>query len=239
MVYSVQFSSVAQSCPTLCDPMNRSTPGLPVHHQLPEFTQTHVHESVMPSSHLILGRPLLLLPPIPPGIKVFSNESTLSIRWSKYWNFSLSISPSSEHPGLVSFRMDYRPLKTSQNLFDYHMDTSFKHKTHQNRLLYRKIINSITFKVKSSLSKAFPLPSNDDLLQSPLYKVYPRDIITRETFPLQFFKGLGVGVPLCTKKTSSFFKILLCHFSTNVNYISVQFVKLLHCPLIRGKEMAT
>ena len=72
---SVQFSSVAQLCPTLCDPMNRSTPGLPVYHQLPEFTQTHV----MPSSHLILCRPLLLLPSIPPSIRVFSNESTLRI----------------------------------------------------------------------------------------------------------------------------------------------------------------
>ena len=74
---SVQFSSVAQSCLTFCDAMNRSRPGLPVHHQLPEFTQTHVHRVVMPSSHLILCRPLLLLPPIPPSITVFSSESTL------------------------------------------------------------------------------------------------------------------------------------------------------------------
>ena len=82
---SDQIRSVAQSCPTLCDPMNRSTPGLPVHHQLPEFTQTHVHQSVMPSSHLILCCPLLLLSPIPPSIRVFSNESTLHMRWPKYW----------------------------------------------------------------------------------------------------------------------------------------------------------
>ena len=75
-----QFSSVAQSCPTLCDPMNPSTPGLPVHHQLLEFTQTMSIELVMPSSHLILCRPLLLLPPIPPSIRVFSNESTLHMR---------------------------------------------------------------------------------------------------------------------------------------------------------------
>jgi len=81
---SIQFSSVTQLCPTLCDPMNCSTPGLPVHHQVPEFTQTHV-ESVMPSSHLILCHPLLLLPPIPPSIRVFSNESTLHMRWPKYW----------------------------------------------------------------------------------------------------------------------------------------------------------
>ena len=83
-IISVQFSSVAQLCPTLCNPMNHSTPGLPVHHQLPEFTQTHSIESVMPSSHLILGRPLLLLLPIPPSIRVFSNESTLRLRWPKY-----------------------------------------------------------------------------------------------------------------------------------------------------------
>ena len=74
-----QFSSVTQSCPTLCNPMNLSMPGLPVHHQLLEFTQTHVHLSVIPSSHLILCHPLLL-PPIPPNIRVFSNESTLRMR---------------------------------------------------------------------------------------------------------------------------------------------------------------
>ena len=94
--------------------MNRSTPGLPVHHQFLEFTQTHVYQSVMPSSHLILCRPLLLLPPIPPSIRVFSNESTLHMRWPKYWSFSLSISPSNEYPGLVSFRMDWLDLLAVQ-----------------------------------------------------------------------------------------------------------------------------
>ena len=103
---SVQFSSVAQSCPTLCDPMNCSTPGLPVHHQLLEL--------VMPSSHLILCHPLLLLPPIPPSIRVFSNESTLRMRWPKYWRFSFSIIPSKEHPGLISFRMDWLDLLAVQ-----------------------------------------------------------------------------------------------------------------------------
>ena len=97
---SVQFSSVAQSCPTLCDPMNRSTPGLPVYHQLPEFIPSI--ESVMPSSHLILCRPLLLLPSIPPSIRVFSSESTLHMRWPKDWSFSFSIIPSKETPGLIS-----------------------------------------------------------------------------------------------------------------------------------------
>ena len=95
-IFCHQIRSVAQSCPTLCDPMNCSTPGLPVHHQLPEFTETSI-ESVMPSSHLILCCPLLLLPPILPSIRVFSNESTLCMRWPKYWSFSFSISPSNMH----------------------------------------------------------------------------------------------------------------------------------------------
>ena len=105
-----QFSSVAQSCPTLCDPMNRSTPGLPVHHQLLEFTQTHVHRvgDVIQPSHPQLS--LLLLLPIPPSIRVFSNESTLPMRWPKYWSFSFSIIPSKEIPGLISFRMDWLDL---------------------------------------------------------------------------------------------------------------------------------
>ena len=84
MYSSAQFSPVTQSCPTLCDPMNRSTPGLPVHHQLPDSLKFSSFESVMPSSHLILCRPLLLLPPIPPSIRVFSNESTLRMRWPKF-----------------------------------------------------------------------------------------------------------------------------------------------------------
>src|SRR5574341_468341 len=71
-------------------------------------------ESVMPSSHLILCHPLLLLPPIPPSIRVFSNESTLCMRWPKYWSFSFSISPSNEHPGLITFRMDWLDLLTVQ-----------------------------------------------------------------------------------------------------------------------------
>ena len=111
---SVQFSSVTQSCPTLCDPMNHSTPGLPVYHQLLEFTQTRPIESVMPSSHLILCHPLLLLPPIPPGIRVFSNESTLRMRCPKYWSSSFSISPSKDIPGPISFRMDWLDLLAVQ-----------------------------------------------------------------------------------------------------------------------------
>ena len=87
--------------------MNRSTPGLPVQHQLPEFTQTHVHrvcDAIQPSHPL---PSFLLLPPIPPSIRVFFSESTLHMRWPKYWSFSFSIIPSKEIPGLISFRMDW------------------------------------------------------------------------------------------------------------------------------------
>ena len=94
--------SVSKLCPTLCSPMDCSTPGLPVPHYLPEFAQVHVHESVMPSNHVILSHPLLLLSSIFPSIRIFSNESALIIRWPKYRSFSFSISPSNEYSGLVS-----------------------------------------------------------------------------------------------------------------------------------------
>ena len=93
--------------------MNCSTPGLPVHHQLRSSLRLASIESVMPSSHLILCRPLLLAP-IPPSIRVFSNDSTLHMRWPKYWSFSFSIIPSKENPGLISFRMDWLDLLAVQ-----------------------------------------------------------------------------------------------------------------------------
>ena len=110
----VQFSSVAQSCPILCDTMDCSRPGLPVYHQLPEFTQTHVHwvgDAIHPSHPLSS--------PSPPAFylsqhQVFSNESALRIRWPKYWSFSFSISPSNEHSGLIFFRMDWLDLLAVQ-----------------------------------------------------------------------------------------------------------------------------
>ena len=107
-------SSVAQSCRTLCDPMNHSTPGLPVHHQLPESTQTHVHwvgNAIQPSHPLSSPSPPA---PNPPSIRVFYNESTLRVRWPKYWSFSFSIIPSKEHPGLISFRIDWLDLLAVQ-----------------------------------------------------------------------------------------------------------------------------
>ena len=104
---SSSSSSVAQSCQTFCNPMNRSTPGLPVHHQLLEFTQIHVHESMILSNHLILCRPLLLLPSIFPSIRAFSSDLALCIRWPKNWSFSFNISFSSEYSGLISFRTDW------------------------------------------------------------------------------------------------------------------------------------
>ena len=113
-MYSIQFSSVAQSCLTLSKPMNCSRPRLSVHHQLRKFPKLMSIKSVMPTSHLILCRPLLLLPPIPPSIRVFSNKSILHIRWPKYWSFSFGISPSKEHPGLMSFRMDWLDLLAVQ-----------------------------------------------------------------------------------------------------------------------------
>ena len=102
--------SVAQSCPILCDPMDCTMPGFPVLHHLPELAQTYVHCSVMPSNHLVLFCPLLLLPSIFLSIRVFSNELALCIRWPKYWSFSFNISPSNEYSGLISFRIDWFDL---------------------------------------------------------------------------------------------------------------------------------
>ena len=119
--YTLQFSSVTQSCPTLCDPMNCSMPGLPVNHQLLEFTQTPVHrvgDAIQPS------HPLSSPSPPAPKSSLFSNESALRMRWPKYWSFSFSISPSKEHPELISFRMDWLDLLavqgTLKSLLQYH-----------------------------------------------------------------------------------------------------------------------
>ena len=128
LLHSVQFSSVAQSCPTLCDPMNRSTPAsLSITNSQSPPKPTSI-ELVMPSNCLILCHPLLLLPSIPPSIRIFSNESALHIRWPKYWSFSFNISPSNEHPGLISFRIDWLYLLavqgTLKSLLQHHSSKS-------------------------------------------------------------------------------------------------------------------
>ena len=109
-----QFSSVTQSCPTLCDPMDRSTPASQSITNSQSLLRLMSIESVMPSHHLILCCPLLLPPSIFPSIRVFSNKSVLHIGWPKYWSFSFSISPSNEYSGLISFRMDWLDLLAVQ-----------------------------------------------------------------------------------------------------------------------------
>ena len=110
---SVWFSSVAQSCPPLCDSMDCSTPGLLSITNSQSLLKLMSIESVMPSNHLIVYHPLLLPPSIFTSIRIFSNESALHIRWPKYWSFSF-ISPSNEHPRLISFRMDWLDLLAVQ-----------------------------------------------------------------------------------------------------------------------------
>ena len=113
---SVQFSSVAHLCLTLCNPMDCSTPGFPVHLQLPELAQTHVHRvgDALQTSYPLC--PLLLLSSVFPSVRVFSNELFLRIRWPKYWSFSFSISPSNEYSGLISFRIDWLDLLAVQGI---------------------------------------------------------------------------------------------------------------------------
>ena len=126
---SGQFSSVAQSCLTVCDPMGCSTPGLPVHHQLPELAQIQVHQvgdATQPFYALSSSSP----PAFIPSIRVFSNESVLCIRWPKYWSFSFSISPSIEYSGLISFRIDWFDIvavqKTLKSLLQHYSSKASK-----------------------------------------------------------------------------------------------------------------
>ena len=119
-----QFSLAAQSCPTTCDPMDCSTPSFPIHHQLPELTQTHVHlvsDAIQPSHPLLsTSSPSSVFS----NIRVFPNDSLLHIRWPKYWNFSFNISPSNEYSGLISFRMDWfdhlAVQRTLKSLLQHH-----------------------------------------------------------------------------------------------------------------------
>ena len=124
----VQFSSVTQSCPTPCDPMDCSTSVFPAHHNSWTLSKLMAMESVMPFKHLIVCCCLLSLPSIFPSIRVFSNESVLCIRWPTYWSFSFSISPSNEYSGLISFRMEWLDLhavqETLKSLFQHHSSTA-------------------------------------------------------------------------------------------------------------------
>ena len=121
---SVQFSSATQSCPTLCNPMDCSMPGFLSITNSRSLLKLMSIKSVIPSNHLILCHPLLLLPSIFPSIRVFCNELVLRIRWPRYWNFSFSASPSNEYSGLISFRMDWLDLLavqgTLKNLLQHH-----------------------------------------------------------------------------------------------------------------------
>ena len=158
--------------------MNHSTPGLPVHHQLPEFIQTHVHRvHEMPSSHLILGCPLLLLPPIPPSIRVFSNESTLRMRWPKYWSFSFSIIPSKEIPGLISFRMNWLDLLAVQGT----LKSLLQHHTSKASILRRSAFFTVQLShpyVTTGKTIALTRRTLVGKLLSPLLNMLSRLIIT-------------------------------------------------------------
>ena len=119
-------SSVAQSCPTLCDPMNCSMPCLRLCTNSWSLLKLMSIESVMPSNHLILCRPLILLPSIFPSIRVFSSGSVLCIGWPMYWRFSFGISPSNEYSGLISFRMDWLDLLAVQGTLESSPTPQFK-----------------------------------------------------------------------------------------------------------------
>ena len=152
---------VAQSCLTLCDSMNRSTPGLLVHYQLPEFTQTHVHRvgsAIQPFNPL---HPLLFLPSIFPSIRVFSNELVLHIRWLKYWSFSFSISLTDEYPGLISFRIDWFDLAFQHHSSKASVLTCGIFFMVQLSNLYMTTGKTITLTIWTFVSKVMSLLFND------------------------------------------------------------------------------
>ena len=138
-------------------PMDCSTPGRPVHHQFRSLPKLMFTESVMPSNHLILCRPLLLLPSIFPNIRIFSNESALCIRWLKCWSFSFNSSPSSEYPGLISFRMDWLDLLAVQGTFK----SLLQHHSSKASILQHSAFfmeaNILPLKKKRSMNQTLPL----------------------------------------------------------------------------------
>ena len=166
-----QFSSVAQSCPTLCKPIDCSTPGFPVHHQPQNLLKLMSIKSVIPPNHLILCLPLLLLPSIFPSIRIFSNESVLRIRWPKYWRFSFGIGPSNEYSGLISFRIDWLDHLAVQgilkSLLQHHISkASVQHQTFfmvQLSHLYMTTGKTIALTIWTFVSKVISL-----LLNTPI-----------------------------------------------------------------------
>ena len=161
--------------------MNCSTPGLPVHHQLLESTQTHVHrvsDAIQPSHPLLSPSPPA---PIPPSIRVFSNESTLCIKWPKYWIFSFNISSSSEHPGLISFRMDWLDLLafqgTLKSLFQHHSSKAsiLQHSaflTVQLSHPYMTTGKTIALTRQTFVDKVMSVESSNSLKNTKLFKVW-------------------------------------------------------------------
>ena len=178
--------------------MNCSTPGLPVHHQLQSIPKLMSIESVMPPKHLILCRPLLLLPSVFPSIRVFSNEAVLRIRWPKYWSFSFNISPSKEHSGLISFKMDWLDLLaiqgTLKSLLQHHSSKASNFHIFNTgktialtRWTFLGKVMSLLFNMLSRLAIAF-LPRSKCLLiswlQSPSAVILEPPKIVSRCFPI-------------------------------------------------------
>ena len=163
MLHMVVFSSVAQLCATLWDPMDRIMPGFLVHYQIYILLKLMSIKSVMPSNHLILCRPLLLLSSIFPSIFVFSNESILCIRWPKYWSFSFSISPSNEFSGLIAFQ-----FSSVQSLSRVQLSTTPWITAHQASL---SITNSWSLHKLMSIKSV--MPSSHLILCRPLHLLPP------------------------------------------------------------------
>ena len=143
-IYSVQYGHSVMSYSLGSHGLQ---PGFPVHHQLPELAQIHVHCILMPSNHLILHCPLLLLPSIFPSIKVFPSESVLCIRWPKYWSFSFSISPTNEYSGLISFRIDWSDLLAAQGTLKSLLQ---HHSSKPHHIIFITILKSSNFENENS-----------------------------------------------------------------------------------------
>ena len=173
----VQFSLVAQSCPTLCDSVYRSTPGLPIHHPLPEFTQTHVRwvgDAIQPSHPLSSPSPL---PSIFPSIRVFSNESALRIRWPKYWSFSFNISPSNEYSGLIPFRIDWLGLLAVQGT----LKSLLQHYSSKGSILRHSAFFTVQLShpyITTGKTIALARRTFVDKVMSLLFNMLPRLVIT-------------------------------------------------------------